>query len=153
VSQTDAGQAVEPHVDEPADDGQPARYFAGSRIGGDLRAHRQTGRRLEPGLRTADGAANFARHLLTKSAERLRRGDYYCRRLKLDAEKRTQARITCPELSSVRSRTEHDLPDNERRTPLVLSSAQTQTHDSLPVVEMPKLGRSFVRDAAPFECV
>ena len=27
--------------------------------------------------------ANFARHLLTKAAERLRRGDYYCRRLGL----------------------------------------------------------------------
>jgi DNA polymerase IV len=35
---------------------------------------------LEPDLRTKDGAANFARHLLTKAAERLRRGDYYCRR-------------------------------------------------------------------------
>jgi DNA polymerase-4 len=39
---------------------------------------------LEPELRTNDGAANFARHLLTKAAERLRRGDYYCRRLGLD---------------------------------------------------------------------
>jgi DNA polymerase-4 len=38
---------------------------------------------LEPELRTRDGAANFARHLLTKAAERLRRGDYYCRRLGL----------------------------------------------------------------------
>jgi DNA polymerase-4 len=38
---------------------------------------------LEPELRTKDGAANFARHLLTKAAERLRRGDYYCRRLAL----------------------------------------------------------------------
>ena len=38
---------------------------------------------LEPELRTAEGAANFARHLLTKAAERLRRGDYYCRRLGL----------------------------------------------------------------------
>ncbi len=38
---------------------------------------------LEPDLRTKDGAANFARHLLTKAAERLRRGDYYCRRLGL----------------------------------------------------------------------
>ena len=38
---------------------------------------------LEPELRTNDGAANFARHLLTKAAERLRRGDYYCRRLGL----------------------------------------------------------------------
>src|SRR5262249_8256806 len=36
---------------------------------------------LEPELRTSEGAANFARHLLTKAAERLRRGDYYCRRL------------------------------------------------------------------------
>ena len=38
---------------------------------------------LDPELRTNDGAANFARHLLTKAAERLRRGDYYCRRLGL----------------------------------------------------------------------
>jgi DNA polymerase IV len=38
---------------------------------------------LEPELRTNKGAANFARHLLTKAAERLRRGDYYCRRLGL----------------------------------------------------------------------
>jgi DNA polymerase IV len=38
---------------------------------------------LEPELRTNDGAANFARHLLTKAAERLRRGDYFCRRLGL----------------------------------------------------------------------
>ena len=38
---------------------------------------------LEPELRTNAGAANFARHLLTKVAERLRRGDYYCRRLGL----------------------------------------------------------------------
>jgi DNA polymerase-4 len=38
---------------------------------------------LEPELRTNDGAANFARHLLTKAAERLRRGDYYCQRLGL----------------------------------------------------------------------
>ena len=38
---------------------------------------------LEPELRTNDGAANFARHLLAKAAERLRRGDYYCRRLGL----------------------------------------------------------------------
>ena len=36
---------------------------------------------LEPDLRTKEGAHNFAQHLLTKSAERLRRGDYYCRRL------------------------------------------------------------------------
>ena len=38
---------------------------------------------LEPELRTNEGAENFARHLLTKAAERLRRGDYYCRRLGL----------------------------------------------------------------------
>jgi DNA polymerase-4 len=38
---------------------------------------------LEPALRTPEGAGQFARHLLTKSAERLRRGDYYCRRLAL----------------------------------------------------------------------
>ena len=38
---------------------------------------------LEFELRTNDGAANFARHLLTKAAERLRCGDYYCRRLGL----------------------------------------------------------------------
>ena len=36
---------------------------------------------LEPELRTSDGARNFAQHLLTKAAERLRRGDYYCSRL------------------------------------------------------------------------
>jgi len=30
--------------------------------------------------------------------------------------------------------------------------ASAQTHDSLPVVETPRLGRSFARDAAPFEC-
>jgi DNA polymerase IV len=36
---------------------------------------------LEPELRTRKGAHDFARHLLTKAAERLRRGDYYCRRL------------------------------------------------------------------------
>jgi DNA polymerase-4 len=36
---------------------------------------------LEPELRTTDGAKNFAQHLLTKAAERLRRGDYYCSRL------------------------------------------------------------------------
>jgi DNA polymerase-4 len=36
---------------------------------------------LEPELRTTDGARNFAQHLLTKAAERLRRGDYYCARL------------------------------------------------------------------------
>jgi DNA polymerase-4 len=38
---------------------------------------------LEPELRTNEGAAEFARHLLTKAAERLRRGDYYCRRVGL----------------------------------------------------------------------
>jgi DNA polymerase IV len=38
---------------------------------------------LEPELRTKAGAQNFARHLLTKAAERLRRGDYFCRRLGL----------------------------------------------------------------------
>jgi DNA polymerase IV len=38
---------------------------------------------LEPELRTKEGAQNFARHLLTKAAERLRRGDYFCRRLGL----------------------------------------------------------------------
>ena len=38
---------------------------------------------LEPELRTSEGARNFAQHLLTKAAERLRRGDYYCRRLGL----------------------------------------------------------------------
>jgi DNA polymerase IV len=36
---------------------------------------------LEPELRTNKGARSFAQHLLTKAAERLRRGDYYCRRL------------------------------------------------------------------------
>ena len=36
---------------------------------------------LEPELRTTKGAHDFAQHLLTKAAERLRRGDYYCRRL------------------------------------------------------------------------
>jgi DNA polymerase IV len=36
---------------------------------------------LEPELRTSKGAHDFAQHLLTKAAERLRRGDYYCRRL------------------------------------------------------------------------
>ena len=35
---------------------------------------------LEPELRTKKGAQDFAQHLLTKAAERLRRGDYYCRR-------------------------------------------------------------------------
>src|SRR3984893_13123935 len=38
---------------------------------------------LEPELRTTDGAQDFARHLLIKAAERLRRGDYFCRRLGL----------------------------------------------------------------------
>jgi DNA polymerase-4 len=38
---------------------------------------------LEPEFRTSAGAQNFARHLLTKAAERLRRGDYFCRRLGL----------------------------------------------------------------------
>jgi DNA polymerase-4 len=38
---------------------------------------------LEPELRSSAGAGNFARHLLAKAAERLRRGDYYCRRLGL----------------------------------------------------------------------
>jgi DNA polymerase IV len=36
---------------------------------------------LEPELRSKKGAHHFAQHLLTKAAERLRRGDYYCRRL------------------------------------------------------------------------
>jgi len=36
---------------------------------------------LEPDLRTKKGTHDFAQHLLTKAAERLRRGDYYCRRL------------------------------------------------------------------------
>ena len=39
---------------------------------------------LEPELRSTHGARNFSQHLLTKAAERLRRGDYYCRRLGLD---------------------------------------------------------------------
>src|SRR5439155_948928 len=38
---------------------------------------------LEPELRTNEGAHDFAQHLLTKAAERLRRGDYYCPRLGL----------------------------------------------------------------------
>lgn len=38
---------------------------------------------LEPELRTNAGAKNFAHHLLAKAAERLRRNDYYCRRLGL----------------------------------------------------------------------
>ncbi len=36
---------------------------------------------LEPQLRTTKGARQFAHHLLTKAAERLRHKDYYCRRL------------------------------------------------------------------------
>jgi DNA polymerase-4 len=36
---------------------------------------------LEPELRTKKAAHDFAQHLLTKAAERLRRGDYYCPRL------------------------------------------------------------------------
>src|ERR1700719_2209577 len=36
---------------------------------------------LEPELRTNKGAHDFAQHLLTRAAERLRRADYYCRRL------------------------------------------------------------------------
>jgi hypothetical protein len=35
----------------------------------------------ESDLRTKKGAHDFAQHLLTKAGERLRRGDYYCRRL------------------------------------------------------------------------
>jgi DNA polymerase IV len=38
---------------------------------------------LEPHLRTKQVGHDFAQHLLTKTAERLRRGDYYCRRLGL----------------------------------------------------------------------
>lgn len=38
---------------------------------------------LEPELRNKAGAKNFAHHLLAKAAERLRRNDYYCRRLGL----------------------------------------------------------------------
>ena len=38
---------------------------------------------LEPDLRTKKDAHHFAQHLLTKAAERLRRDDYYCRRLDL----------------------------------------------------------------------
>jgi DNA polymerase-4 len=38
---------------------------------------------LEPELRNTAGAKNFAHHLLFKAAERLRRNDYYCRRLGL----------------------------------------------------------------------
>jgi DNA polymerase-4 len=36
---------------------------------------------LKPELRTKKGAHDFAQHLLTKAAERLRRGDYFSRRL------------------------------------------------------------------------
>jgi hypothetical protein len=36
---------------------------------------------LEPDLRTREGAHDFSQHLLTKAAERLRRGEYFCRRL------------------------------------------------------------------------
>jgi DNA polymerase IV len=36
---------------------------------------------LEPELRSNEGARHFAQHLLTKAAERLRHGAYYCRRL------------------------------------------------------------------------
>jgi DNA polymerase IV len=38
---------------------------------------------LEPELRNKAAARNFTRHLLAKAGERLRRGDYYCRRLGL----------------------------------------------------------------------
>jgi hypothetical protein len=38
---------------------------------------------LEPERRTRNGAKSFSQHLLTKAAERLRRGDYYRRRLGL----------------------------------------------------------------------
>src|SRR5262249_31374244 len=38
---------------------------------------------LEPTLRSTEGARDYAHHLLTKAAERLRRKDYYCRRLGL----------------------------------------------------------------------
>jgi DNA polymerase-4 len=38
---------------------------------------------LEPELRTNEGARHFAQHLLTKAAERLRHGGYYCCRLGL----------------------------------------------------------------------
>jgi DNA polymerase-4 len=36
---------------------------------------------LEPVLRTTGGAREYAHHLVTKAAERLRHKDYYCRRL------------------------------------------------------------------------
>jgi DNA polymerase-4 len=45
------------------------------------RFSKSIGHVLEPDLRTRKGAHDFAQHLLTKAAERLRRGDYYCRRL------------------------------------------------------------------------
>ena len=38
---------------------------------------------LEPELRTNTGAQHFAQHLLTKAAERLRHGGYFCPRLGL----------------------------------------------------------------------
>jgi len=38
---------------------------------------------LEPELRTKEGARSFSFHLLSKAAERLRRHDYYCKRLGL----------------------------------------------------------------------
>ena len=38
---------------------------------------------LEPQARTTEGARQYAQHLLTKAAERLRHKDYYCRRLAL----------------------------------------------------------------------
>src|SRR5215831_4438962 len=36
---------------------------------------------LEPQMRTTEGAQQYSQHLLTKAAERLRHGEYYCRRL------------------------------------------------------------------------
>jgi DNA polymerase-4 len=36
---------------------------------------------LDPDIRAKKGARDYVQHLLTKAAERLRRGDYYCRRL------------------------------------------------------------------------
>jgi DNA polymerase-4 len=36
---------------------------------------------LEPQMRTTESAQQYSQHLLTKAAERLRHGDYYCRRL------------------------------------------------------------------------
>lgn len=38
---------------------------------------------LEPALRTGQGARSFSRHLLAKAAERLRRHNYFCRKLGL----------------------------------------------------------------------